>query len=91
MRRAMPANQLLPISARWLDALPQALAPHGLAAQFPRIVNLIALQWDNRHACSGYLESLLADTRGRRAGFPEPVHEELLRLREYWYTGSSKR
>jgi hypothetical protein len=90
-RKATPANRLLPMSANWLDALPQEIAPRALAAQFPRIVNMMALQWNNRHACSGYFESLVSDRRGGRIGFPMAVREDLLRLREYWYTGSLKR
>ncbi len=91
VRKAMPANRLLPMSAKWFDAFPPDVAPRALARQFPRIVNMIALQWHNRHACSGYFESLVTDTRGARTGFPAPVREELLRLREFWYTGASKR
>ena len=91
VRKAMPANHLLPMSAKWLRAFPHEAAPCALAAQFPRIVNMIALQWDNRSACSGYFESLITDARGGRTGFPAPVREELLRLREFWYTGAIRR
>ena len=73
---------------RWLRDLPDAITPYALAARFPRVVNLIALEWSNRVACSGYLESLVRDARGERHGFPPAVVDELRRLRAYRYTGA---
>jgi len=85
-RRARPADYLLPIGARWLRGLPPELLPASLVIHFPRIVNLIAMQWDDRGACATYFEELLADRRGCRRGFPHDVERDLSRLRNYWYS-----
>ena len=84
-RKARPIDRLLPISSRWLDRLPLDMHPSALATQYPRIVNLIALQWSDSDACSAYLEDLLVDRRGARQGFPAVVQRELVRLHDYWF------
>ena len=85
-RRARPADYLLPIGERWLRGLPPEVLPVALITTFPRIVNLFAMQWDDRNACSAYFEELLTDRRGGRRGFPENVERDLSRLRSYWYS-----
>jgi hypothetical protein len=85
-RKARPIDRLLPISSRWLDRLPLDMHPSALATQYPRIVNLIALQWSESDACCAYFDELLVDRRGARQGFPPVVQRELLRLRDHWYT-----
>ena len=42
MRKAAPADFLLPFSERWFKALPSDRAPRALLRSYPRIVNLIA-------------------------------------------------
>ena len=86
IRRARPADYLLPIGERWLRGLPPEVLPAALVTTFPRIVNLIAMQWDDRNACSAYFEELLTDRRGGRRGFPQTVERDLARLRHYWYS-----
>jgi hypothetical protein len=86
VRRTRPANHLLPIGERWLRGLPPEVLPAALVLRFPRIVNLIAMQWDDRNACSAYFEELLNDRRGGRRGFPDTVERDLTRLRNYWYS-----
>jgi hypothetical protein len=86
MRKAQPADYLLPQSARWLVALPAEVSTHSLAMRYPRIVNLIAAQWDDRQGVSKLFDDLLIDRRGGRAGFPPSVRHDLLRLREYCYS-----
>ena len=88
VRKAQPANYLLPQSEKWFDALPQEVAPCALASQFPRIVNLIVAQWDDHRGAPQLFEDLLGDRRGGRAGFPPAVRRDLLRLQEFWYSGS---
>jgi len=88
MRKAQPADYLLPQSDKWFHALPPDLSPHALATRFPRIVNLIASQWDDRHGAPKVFDDLLVDRRGGRAGFPPAVRHDLLRLREFWYSSS---
>jgi hypothetical protein len=84
-RKAKPVDRLLPLSDRLLDRLPLHVCPRQLATQYPRIVNLIALQWNDSNACSAYLEELLVDRRGARQGFPSVVELELVKLRDYWF------
>ena len=86
MRKAQPADYLLPQSTRWLVALPPDVSTHSLAMRYPRIVNLIASQWGDQHSVSKVFEDLLIDRRGGRAGFPPSVRHDLLRLREFWYS-----
>jgi|SRR5438105_613003 len=89
VRRARPADYILPISKQWLRSLPHNVVPLALIVQFPRIVNLIAMQWNDRGTCPAFFEELLADRRGGRQGFPDDVRRELSRLRNYWYTRST--
>ena len=84
IRKAKPAERLLPMGERLLDELPLEVFPIGLATQYPRIVNLIALQWHDRDSCDRYFKELLIDQRGGRQGFPGPVKRELAKLWAYW-------
>jgi hypothetical protein len=84
-RRPQPVEFLLPISEQLLDELPPDVFPGALASQYARIVNLIALQWNDRESCGRYFNGLLNDQRGGRQGFPELVRRDLLRLAKYWY------
>ncbi len=85
-RKAKPIDRLLPISDRWLERLPRDTYPGALATHYPRIVNLIALHWDESEACPAYFNEFLVDRRGARQGFPPGVQRELLRLRDHWFT-----
>ena len=85
LRKAQPAKILLPIGKKWLEQLPPEVFPSALATTYPRIVNLIALEWNDRRNCSRYFSELLNDQRGGRQGFPAPVRRDLENLRAYWY------
>jgi hypothetical protein len=85
-RKAEPVNRLLPASREWLGSLPADVQPMLLAAQYPRIVNLLAMEWANPTICRVYLAHLLADQRGDRKGFPADVQRDLVTLRDYFYT-----
>jgi hypothetical protein len=87
VRKARPADHLLPQSEKWFDMLPVELVPCALASQFPRIVNLIVSQWNDHVHAPGLFEELLGDRRGGRAGFPAAVRRDLLNLQEFWYSG----
>ena len=65
LRKARPVEVLLPMGERWLRSLPPNVRPQALEAQFPRIVNLIALQWDDRKRCPDYFLELTTDRRRR--------------------------
>jgi hypothetical protein len=88
-RKVRPMDRLLPFSGRWLDRLPRDVYPSALATQYPRIVNLIALQWDDSEACSAYFGELFVDRRGARQGFPAAVRRDLTKLRDHWYRRES--
>lgn len=90
MRKAAPADFLLPLSGRWFKALPSDRAPRALVISYPRIANLIAAQWNEGRGAQYLLEDLLTDRRGGRKGFPAPVRDDLLRLREHWYSGTRR-
>jgi len=82
-RRATPANFLLPFSVTWLASLPEAARPVQTSIRYPRIVNRLALEWDDPAACRANFDELLYDHRGKRRGFPQDVHRELLALNEH--------
>ena len=85
LRKAKPVNYLLPMSIGWLASLPIEVRPNELARHFPRIANLVALQWSNSAACRAYFDDLLTDHRGTRKGFPPDVHREIVALRNFHY------
>ena len=84
LRKARPANFLLPATIKWFRALPQELRPFGLAEKYARIANLLAQQWNDRKACCAYFDDLLMGRRSKRRGFPVSVRRELWLLREYY-------
>lgn len=87
VRKARPADYLLPQSEKWFDSLPTGVAPCALATQYPRIVNSIVAQWNDHRNAPGVFEELLGDRRGGRAGFPPAVRRDIENLQEYWYSG----
>jgi len=87
LRKAKPIDHLLPMCMKWLRSLPEQVRPTALANQYPRIANLLALDWSKAAVCRRYLDDLLIDhRRGNRQGFPLDVHRELEMLRDYYDT-----
>ena len=84
LRKATPVNYLLPMSFAWLRSLPKDVRPMALVTQFPRIANLLALQWSKPPDCCAYFDDLLVDHRGSRKGFPADVNRDLQTLRDYY-------
>ena len=85
LRKAKPIDHLLPLCVKWLRSLPEQVRPIALANQYPRIANLLALDWSKPAVCRRYLDDLLIDhRRGDRKGFPLDVHSELETLRDYY-------
>ena len=87
VRKAQPANHLLPQSEKWFDSLPTEVAPCALATQYPRIVNMIVAQWNDHVHAPVVFADLLGDRRGGRAGFPPAVRRDIENLQEFWYSG----
>ena len=85
LRKAKPIDHLLPQCIKWLRSLPEQVRPIALADQYPRIANVLALDWNKPAACRQYFNELLLDhRRGNRRGFPLDVHRELEALRDYY-------
>jgi len=86
LRKAKPIDHLLPMSMKWLRSLPEEVRPIALANHYPRIANVLALDWNKPLVCRRYFDELLIDhRRGDRRGFPLDVHRELEMLRDYYY------
>jgi hypothetical protein len=85
VRRAQPADYLLPKSVQWFVSLPRAVRPLALVNKYPRIANMLALDW-NRSTCRGYFVDLLTDRRGHRQGFPADVDRDLRLLCDYYHS-----
>jgi hypothetical protein len=83
-RKAQPVEVLLPATRRWLDSLPNETRPHALAERFPRLANLIALNWNSPSDCCAFIASLMLDQRGGRRGFPYDVLQDIHNLRVYY-------
>jgi hypothetical protein len=90
VRKARPAEHLLPLTEKWFDAFPPDKAPCALASQYPRICNLIAVHWNDHRGAPELFEDLLTDRRGGRAGFPPAVRRDLIAVQETWYSGLVK-
>jgi hypothetical protein len=85
LRKAKPADHLMPMCVKWLSSLPEQVRPIALTNQYPRIANLLALNWSESALCRRYLDDLLIDhLRGDRQGFPLDVHRELETLQDYY-------
>ena len=83
-RLSEPANGLLKPTVVWVSALPADAQPRALMHKFPRIANLVAVLWPDPNSLRRYVDDLLVDKRGNRAGFPLDVLRELFRLRAYY-------
>ena len=84
LRKARPVEYMLPATVKWFEALPPQVRPVSLAAQYARIANLLAQQWNDDKACRAYFDELLTGRRGKRRGFPAHVRRELWELREHY-------
>jgi hypothetical protein len=82
-RRAVPANDPLPRTLKWVEGLPPDVKPTALLRHYARIANVLAAAWDDPKAVNSYMDCLFRDDRGDRKGFPQDVSHELQMLREY--------
>jgi hypothetical protein len=83
-RKAVPNNEPLAATFKWVATLPRAIRPLALLQRYPRIVNVMAQTWSDPPAFRDYMFELLIDRRGGRQGFPQNVRCELLALRAYF-------
>jgi len=67
----------------WLKTLPEGARPANLAECHPRVLNRIALCWNDPVLTARLFNELLLDKRGQRRGFARPVADDLMRLRVY--------
>ena len=84
LRKANPADYLLPASVNWLRALPNESRPIVLATEYPRVINLIVLHWNDAAAGHAYFDELLVGRRPGRRGFPAAAHREIVALRKHF-------
>jgi hypothetical protein len=75
---------LLDATLTWMARLPRHVRPMVLGARYPRIANNIAGLWRRVARCEDYLDTLVVDRRGNRAGFPPDVAQELNNLRGFY-------
>jgi hypothetical protein len=86
-RRRAPAHETLSGEAvRWLTGLPGELRPRHLPIECAHIANELSRRWTMPGKCLGYLEELLIDSRGNRAGLAMDVALELAYLKNYYET-----
>jgi hypothetical protein len=85
-RNAVPVDEPLPRTFKWVARLPRDIRPLELMRAFPRIANLIASVWDEPESMHDYFDQLLVDRRGNRKGFGPDVMDELCALRDF-HTG----
>lgn len=86
-RRSKPVHYMLPATIKWYAGLPVDQRPERLARHYARITNMFALHWSNPTSCAAYFDELLTDRRGGRRGFSPTIQRELLKLREFYYSG----
>jgi hypothetical protein len=83
-REPLPTDRALSGQAiDWLLSLPPYVRPQHLTAQFPRIVHSLATVWDEPDQCRAELRKLVIGDRKGRRGFPLPVRQELVALRDW--------
>ncbi len=85
-RRAMVDNlqKLSPAATQVLAVLPPSLSLQNLLERYPRIVNQLADDWRDPARFRATMDSYLIDSRGGRQGFPLPVVNELMALRDFY-------
>ena len=74
---------------KWMATLPAQRRPYALARQHPRIANRLAEIWKRPLQCERYLDDLMLDLRGDRAGFPPDVAAEIAALKVHFLRTSN--
>jgi hypothetical protein len=68
----------------WAKKLPEEVRPRELIKAYPRIAFKIAFLWSKPAEFDQYMNELLIDKRGDRAGFPPAVANELVGLNVFY-------
>ena len=80
-----PRDEKLNSSAEgWLMNLPEDVRPTVVVEKYPRIVNRMAELWRRPDVFMEYVDGLLVDQRGGRAGFPMSVALELATIKDHY-------
>jgi hypothetical protein len=83
-KKGEPLNVPLPRTLAWAADLPPDIQPHELIRSYARIVNHLALGWEDPDATRSHFDELLVGKRANRKGFPKQVETELIALRRYF-------
>lgn len=75
---------MTPENFKKLFALVPERYPSALAANYPRVLNQIIANWESPAEQDVYLNELVVDKRGNRAGFPPKVLAEILFISELY-------
>jgi hypothetical protein len=76
-------SRLLAHTWDWLNALPKAVRPVHLPADFPRIANDLSRLWPETAALDAYFADKEFSPREGRQGFAPLIKEELLAVHVY--------
>ena len=80
-----PRDEKLTSAAEgWLMNLPEDVRPTVVVEKYPRIVNRMAELWRRPDVFMDYVDGLLVDQRGGRAGFPMSVALELATIKDHY-------
>lgn len=79
-----PEARLAEHARHWLEKLPENVRPNAVVEQFPRIANQLSSLWKHPDELLEYIDELLVDRRGKRAGFPMEVAMELASIKDYY-------
>ena len=86
LRKTNRLDGVLPMGHEWIAGLPPEVRPLRLAMQYPRLVNLIALEWNNPPVAKTLMTDLLNDHRGNRDSFPAAIFAELRGLHDHYFS-----
>jgi hypothetical protein len=70
---------------RLIVALDGKVILQELPAKYPRVLNRIAAAWNSPSEAERCFNDLLLHCRGTRQGFPQPVINELVALKQHFF------
>ncbi len=85
------AEQSFKFANELIGKLPSDLSLIHLYAEFPHVLDKVAMAWGDHLAFYALMDDLLIDKRGGRTGFPFKAAIELSRLAEHYEQYVSKR